>query len=125
MGRLMLVKSIAECSKWSILQYFRHSLSYHLSIRFLFCLFLSGRLRQVLLFIECSKIISNTFIFPISNKMLVFRAEIPKMLFRIANRVDPDLHCLSRPFWKLVFQNENIAITPHDTQVFYFSISFI
>ena len=35
--RLMHVKSIAECSKWSILQYFRPSLSYHL-----FCLFLSG-----------------------------------------------------------------------------------
>ena len=33
----------------SILQYFRPSLSYHLSIRSLFSLFLSGRLRQVLL----------------------------------------------------------------------------
>ena len=41
---------IAECSKGSILQYFRPSLSYHLSLRF-FCLFLSGHLhvRQVLL----------------------------------------------------------------------------
>ena len=36
----------------SILQYFRPSLSYHLSLRPLFCLFLSGRLRQVLLFIQ-------------------------------------------------------------------------
>ena len=35
---------------WSILQYFRPSLSYHLSLRPLFCLFLSGRLRQVLLY---------------------------------------------------------------------------
>ena len=35
----------------SILQYFRPSLSYHLSFRSLFCLFLSGRLRQVLLYI--------------------------------------------------------------------------
>ena len=32
----------------SILQYFRPSLSYHLSLRPLFCLFLSGRLRLVL-----------------------------------------------------------------------------
>ena len=32
----------------SILQYFRPALSYHLSLRPLFCLFLSGRLRQVL-----------------------------------------------------------------------------
>ena len=45
--RLMRVESIAECSKGSILQYFRPSLSYHLSLRPLFCLFLSGRLRQV------------------------------------------------------------------------------
>ena len=42
--RLMQVKSIAECSKGSILQYFRPSLSYHLSLRSLFCIFLSGRL---------------------------------------------------------------------------------
>ena len=45
----MQVKSIAECSKGSILQYFRPSLSYHMSLRSLFCLFLSGRLKQVLL----------------------------------------------------------------------------
>ena len=47
--RLMQVKSIAECSRGSILQYFQPSLSYHSSSRPLFCLFLSGRLRQVLL----------------------------------------------------------------------------
>ena len=34
-----------------MLQYFRPSLSYHLSLRPLFCLFLSGRLRQVLLYL--------------------------------------------------------------------------
>ena len=39
---------IAQCSNGSILQYFRPSLSYHLSFRYLFCLFLSDRLRQVL-----------------------------------------------------------------------------
>ena len=48
-NRLMQVKSISECSKGSILQYFRPSLSYHLSLRSLVCLFLSGRLRQGLL----------------------------------------------------------------------------
>ena len=47
---LMQVKSIAECSKGSILQYFRASLSYNFPLRPLFCLFLSGRLRQVLLY---------------------------------------------------------------------------
>ena len=46
----MQVKSNAECSKGCILQYFRPSLSYHLSLRSLFCLFLTGRFTQVLLF---------------------------------------------------------------------------
>ena len=51
---LMQVKSIAECSKGSLLQYFRPSLSYHVSLSPLFGLFLSGRLRQVLLYtINC------------------------------------------------------------------------
>ena len=49
--RLMQVKSIAECSKGSILQYIRPSLNYHLSLRSLFCLFLSDRFTQVLLYI--------------------------------------------------------------------------
>ena len=44
---LMQVKSIAECSKGSILQYFWPSLSYHLSIRSLFCQFLGGPFIQV------------------------------------------------------------------------------
>ena len=48
--RLMQVKSIAECSKGNILQYFRPQLSYHFSLRSLFCLCLSVRLRQVLLY---------------------------------------------------------------------------
>ena len=47
---LMQVKSIAECSKGSILQSFRPSLSYHLLLRPLFYLSLSGCIRQVLLF---------------------------------------------------------------------------
>ena len=44
--RLMQVKRIAG----SILQYFRPSLSYNLSLRSLLCLFLSSRLGQVLLY---------------------------------------------------------------------------
>ena len=47
---LMQVKSIAECSKGSILQSFRPSLSYHFLLRSLFCFVLSGCLRQVLLY---------------------------------------------------------------------------
>ena len=46
---LMQIKSIAECSKGSILQYFRPSFSYHLPLSPLFSLFLGGHLRQVLL----------------------------------------------------------------------------
>ena len=45
----MQVKSIAERSKGSILQYFQPSLGYQLSLRSLFCLFFSGRFTQVLL----------------------------------------------------------------------------
>ena len=54
--RLMQVKSIAECSKGSILQYFRPSLSYHLSLSSLFFLFLSGSFSQILLYnLKCEK----------------------------------------------------------------------
>ena len=49
--RLMQVKNIAECSKGRILQYFRPSLSYHLSLRPLSCLFLRGRFTHVLLYL--------------------------------------------------------------------------
>ena len=49
--RLMQVKSIAECSNGSIMQSFQPSLSYHLSSRSVFCLFLSGCFTQVLLFL--------------------------------------------------------------------------
>ena len=41
----MQVKSIAECSKVTILQYFWPSLSYHLSLRSLFCLFFEWPLK--------------------------------------------------------------------------------
>ena len=45
-------QSIAECSPLSILQYFWPSLICHLLLRSLFCLFLSGRFTQVLLYIQ-------------------------------------------------------------------------
>ena len=46
---LMKVESIAECSPWNILQYFRSALSDTRAWRPLLCLFESGRFRQVLL----------------------------------------------------------------------------
>ena len=53
----MQVKSIAE---GGILQYCRPVLSYHLSLRSLFCLFFSGRFTQILLY----------FIFEIVHELL-------------------------------------------------------
>ena len=49
--RLMQVKYIAECSPWSILQYIRPSLSYRFPFKTFVLSILSGRLRQVLLYI--------------------------------------------------------------------------
>ena len=46
----MIRKCHPLSSKGSILQYFRPSLSYSLSLRSLFCLFLSGRFTQILLY---------------------------------------------------------------------------
>ena len=55
----MQVKSIAECSKGSILQYFQPSISYHLSLRSLFCLFLSGRFTHVFLYVPKSHVLAH------------------------------------------------------------------
>ena len=43
----MQVKSSAECTKGSIMQYFRPSFSYHMPLRAMFCLYLSGRFTQI------------------------------------------------------------------------------
>ena len=45
----MKVKSIAECSAWSILQYFWPPLSDNWSWKLIFGLFESGRFTQILL----------------------------------------------------------------------------
>ena len=50
---LMEVKSIAECSSWSILQYFWPALSDNWYWKPFFVFFLSGGLTQVLLYIFC------------------------------------------------------------------------
>ena len=49
-GSLMKVKSIAECSPWSILQYFWPALSDSWSWKLIYGLFESGCFRQVLLY---------------------------------------------------------------------------
>ena len=60
---LNAVQKYCRMLQESILQYFRPSLSYHLSLRPLFCLFLSGRLRQVLLYSICMSMKSWTINF--------------------------------------------------------------
>ena len=50
-GSLMKVQSIAECSPWSILQYFWPVLSDNWSWKPIFGLFESGRFTQVLLYL--------------------------------------------------------------------------
>ena len=50
-GSLIKVESIAECSLWNILQYFRPVLSDNWSWKPFFGLFESGRFKQVLLYI--------------------------------------------------------------------------
>ena len=52
--RLMQVKSIAECSKGSNLHFFWPPLSYHLSLRSVFCLFFDWPLKTGLLYINSS-----------------------------------------------------------------------
>ena len=49
-GSLMKVESITECSPWSILQYLWPALSDNQSWKLIFVFFLSGHLRQVLLY---------------------------------------------------------------------------
>ena len=58
---LMQVKSIAECSKEIILQYFRPSLSYQLSLTPLFCLFLSDCFTQVLLYLSKVPLLASIY----------------------------------------------------------------
>ena len=55
-GNLMEVKSIAECSLWSILQYFWPPLSNNWSLKTIFGLFESGCFTQVLLYIGTRKV---------------------------------------------------------------------
>ena len=50
-GTLMKVKSIEECSPWSILQYVCPALSDNWIWKPIFCLFESDRFRQVYLYI--------------------------------------------------------------------------
>ena len=75
----IFIRQWGRNSNWSILQYFRPSLSYHLSLRPLVCLFLSGRFTQVLLYMYicswayCKGVIGLT----VPVNMLSFTIHVP------------------------------------------------
>ena len=75
-GSLMKVESIAECSTWSILQYFWPALSDNWSWKPVLGLFESGRFTQVLLYVriimDCEAAISFclTLVFNIVNSKI-------------------------------------------------------
>ena len=71
--RLMQVKSIAECSKGSILPHFRPSLSYHLSLRSLFCYFLVDILHKF--YCICNFVCAPPIL--ISNYLLLSKSLYP------------------------------------------------
>ena len=78
---LMQVKSIAECSKGRILQYFQRSLSYHLSLRSWFCLFLRCRFTQVLLYITGP--IENQKFIRVNNNSALIEARVFIRLYTV------------------------------------------
>ena len=80
-GSLMKVESIAECSPWSILQYFWPALSYNWSWKPFFGLFKSGCFTQVLLFVwlmACSLYIVVDSDYKWSCKLKFPRNDFPK-----------------------------------------------
>ena len=91
-GSLMKVESIAECSPWSILQYFWPALRDNRSWKPILIFFLSGCLRQVLLYwlsgLKFTKCLSE-----LQTGNTLIRLLLKK-------QSDLGLHCLSRPFWQ-------------------------
>ena len=90
----MQVKAIAECSKGSILQYLQPSLSYYFPLRPLLCLFLSERLRQVLLYYMlisfAFKVDKTCHIYDVAHCLALALYLIETHFNTLANRADPD-----------------------------------
>ena len=85
---LNAVQKYCRMLQESILQYFRPSLSYHLSLRPLFSLFLSGCLRQVFLYLDVTifhlhlKVGLNYLLdFFCSGSMVLFTVESLSLLY--------------------------------------------
>ena len=77
----------------SILQYFQPSLSYHLSLRTLFSLCLSGRLRQILLYLKQS----------FSDKHLLNEVLLPCLPSRLERQSTCHVLCLSMMYLRNEF----------------------
>ena len=67
-GSLMKVESIAECSQWSIQQYFWPALSNNWPWKPIFGLFESGRFAQVLLYFLLKGYFLVLYIWPMHTK---------------------------------------------------------
>ena len=105
----MQVKSIAKCSRGSILQYFRPSLSYHLSLTSLFRLFLSGRLRQVLL--SFAKIYSQSESYSGTSSHLISSfIAIKKTPSDVAWSFLYTLYYLRKISWSLMFPSSQVSL---------------
>ena len=82
----MKVESIAECSPLSILQCFLPALSNNRSWKPIFVFFLSGRLRQVLLYILNSYWSTKTYVVGTQKKRLDGSFEHPKHTIRLMDK---------------------------------------
>ena len=78
--KVFLILIIASCR--SILQYFRPSLSYHSSLRSLFCLFLSGRSGRFLLYLVL-------FLWLWLHEFFLFQMTSPRMTSPVGSPAKP------------------------------------
>ena len=89
----------------SILQYFRPALSYHLSSRSLFCLFLRGHFTQVLLYVFCKTISEHIQWYPSGAFCNTF--DLIKLPFVIKIYV---LSIFEKPFYCMYFVKQYLNI---------------
>ena len=91
------------CRMLSILQYFRPSLSYQLLLRYLFCLFLSGRFTHDLLYVYFDNCLN--MLFGAQKKLL------PDTVFRYAPKIYVGENSF---FWVIYFCLHLPIIRPND-----------
>ena len=104
------------CRIRSILQYFRPSLSYRLSLRSLFYLVLSGRLRQVLLHLACKGVPGMDRVFDVELirvRPLPYVTN-PKLESPYYHQIMPCVQVAGKARWHLNSQTTNkLSSTSH------------